>query len=526
MKKVAGLFASAKLPAVLCVASGGGIDEDEITFTKVVDSTAGQNITILSNIAEPKSPITGEPVEVSNSNVETASMDAKQTLSAFACIASCVSCEHDTYVVPELASELDAKKIHCSNCGEEVEASYYGDFMADTSADDLEEDESEDITDALDEDMDEEEDESDSEEEEETVEEETTDEEEEESEEEPSEKEEETEEETEETTEEEEEVDGEETASEAPVTETPSTTENVEQTGETTASEETTTESTESETTASETNTNSNAEEEHAPTVAEVTVASVANYEANLQFATMADTSRYQVFLGDDHIGSLFKDEASANVQAVFAKQDVLRNAFGRAFWNNAQEIASGNVDSLADFGFKPAVVAVKLDKVVASQIDEAKNEVEAQVDEATKEAIAAVVASMKVAAAGINKGMLESPVNLYSEVAKMLNKFGVVKAEEASARFVETFSEPFFAAVTAAAENLRTESPEYVRGLAVSIEKASYKPLVSGGEDYLSTSALLPRQPVKEAQPAPRVVETASAAKSLPNPFARIGRR
>jgi hypothetical protein len=496
-KKLANIFKATQLPAVLCVASEGQDSEDTITFSKLTDSTTGQNITILSNLDEPRSPITGEPIEKASTNLEeaSASLDRKETLAAFVCVASCLGCNHDSYVTPEVAEQIDGKDFHCSNCGEAVTAFYDGDF-ADVSADELSEDSEDDITDALeevDEPMEDEEEGKDEEDE---------------SEEDDSEK------------ESDEEDDESEDDAEVEDEEDSMKSKDKESSKEMASSSDTNSNVDD----ASVDNSPAASEEDITPKVAVVNVASAADYEGNLQFATLADTSRYEVFLGNNHIGSLLKDEASAGIQTNFTKQDLVRNVFGKTFWKHSAEIASGDFSTLSEFGFKPSTIKVQLDKVIASEIEAAEEENASKIEDAIKEAEASVVATMTVAAAGINKGMLTG-TNLYAEVAKLLNRYGVQKAEEAAARFVEEISEPYFSAVVTAAAELRKESPDYVRGLSKSIETASYKKPVEAGADLI-TSALMTQKPVT----APKQLEIARAEHSnsgkMTNVFSRYNRR
>lgn len=565
--KLSELFANAKLPAMLCVASESGSDHEGVfTFSKISDRTSGKAVTILSNLEKPRSPLTGDELDVSATNVETAStaISVKDTLAAFKCIASCLNCDHDTLTIPELAEELDAKMIHCMNCGEEVKAFYDGDLFSDESADDLEEDDSDDVVDAIDEEDEESEDEteedsdptsdgegdelesddpvgevSDDNADDEDVDDVNIEQDQEETDE-----------------EEDEDVSTVKASGDAPTTEQPT---NAVETVEAPAA---TTETPAAETQASETDANSNAEvkteetpaatteaseaptTEEAPAPApvdapaeiadeapamtsEVVVASAADYNETLQFARLSDTSRYEVFLGTTHIGSLLKDESSTGVQGAFAKQDLLRNAFGSAFWKNSDAIANGEFAALKDFGFKPSTISVDLNKVVANLVDEKVADLEQKHEEKINETVNAVVATMNVAAAGLNKGMLPG-TNFHKELAKTLNGFGIKNASEVAARFVKEHTPAFFNSVVTAAANLRKESPDYVRGLASSIESASFKTVLDNENDTLVTSALLPT-PVRTEQPTRHAeVETASAPNSanIGSVWTRFSRR
>lgn len=516
MKKVIDIFAKAELPAVLCVASDGGAT-GEITFTKHTDATTeGKSVVIISNVDELKSPITGEPV---GSVGETASaenqikMDAAKVLASMVCVASCAGCSHDTYVTPEVASELDTHTIHCASCGDEVEAVYTDDLLA-TAADDdadVEDDDSEDVTDALDEDVDEDDD---------AVEGDDSD-----------------------TTTDGDDADGEETTTDADATDDDTSTDeddadSAEETDDGDSADETDetdTEEDDDDGAADESSADAAPVVENKDEVVEQPTRAlpaivVASYEGQrIRLASLTDTARYEAFLGDTHIGSLFKDECSEGVKAQFGKLDVVTSAFASTFWKSQPEIASGKVESLKDFGFKPAIVAIAVDQMVEQQIGEAQQAAETKSAEAIQQSVDAVVASFQVAAAGINKGMLNG-TNLYTEVAKLLSMYGVQSAEEAASRFVEKFSTSYLSGIVTAAAELRAHEPKYVEGLAKAYETAAYKTVpVNGDVDLtLTTSSLVPHKPAKPAPtkitPAPVVDE--SSAKPLAhirNAFSRF---
>lgn len=475
-KALANIFRSTQIPAVLCVASKDRESEESLTFSKINDNTSGTSVGIMVNIANAKSPITGESIDLSNTpTIEEASLNRKEAIAAFVCVASCVGCNHDLLVSEELASKLDAQEFHCTNCGEAVTAYYDGDLTADVSADDLAEDEEEDVVDALD---DVEEEDEISEDEEGSDEDEAS--EEEEDEEEPA---------------GDDESEGDDEVVKEPVVE-----------------EEEIVEEDASKCKASE-----DIIEDETPKTAEVVVASFADYKSDLFFATLADTSKYAVFLGENHIGSILKDEASAGVQATFTKQDLLRTAFGKVFWQNSASIGKGDFSSLTDFGFKPSTVTVALHKVVASELEAAEVENEAKIESAIKEAEDAVVATMTVAAAGINKGVL-SGTNLFAELSKLLSRHGVQLADEAAARFVEDFSSKYFNSVVTAAADLRKESADYVRGLSKTIETASYKKSAETSPEVI-TSALN----LRKEEPRKPVVDISSSEPVKKNEFRSV---
>lgn len=439
--KVADILGSATLPAMICVASGDeGSNETEFNVSLFSDATADKAFSVMSNVEKPFSPATGEYIVAGEQKpVETASMNRLETLAGLVCVASCVGCKHDTYVAAEVAEQLDGNSFYCTSCGEKVEAFYDGDFEPETASEDdedfSEDDVEEDIVDAV------EEDEEETNEDDETSEEET----------------------------EEEVTDEEPTEDDVEVEEDVEDIENLEE-----------------EASATETETPADKNQEEAATEEnqdkpelsdrkiEVEVASVANFEDSLQFASLSDTSRLEVFLGNTHIGSLLKDESSESVQKYFNNVPVLRSAFGSQFWKNAQEIASGDTKSINDFGFQPARITVAVDKVVASEIANAEAEVQAKKEADTAELTESIITTIHTAMASLDKGLVKGP-SLVRELAKELASYNVQHPVEAAKRFATRFSVPYFRAVVEQASELRTKSADYVRGYTETVEKASY---------------------------------------------------
>ncbi|QXV74110.1 Nop14-like family protein [Rhizobium phage RHEph12] len=513
MKKVIDIFAKAELPAVLCVASDGGTDAAEVTFTKHTDATTeGKSVVILSNVDGLKSPITGEAVgtvgEVASAD-NRITMETAKVLASMVCVASCAGCSHDMYVTPDVAAELDTHTIHCASCGEEVEAVYTDDLLSTAGEDDADDD-SDDVTDALDEDVDEtddaeEGDDADS----------TSDD---------------ADDSSDEDTGDSSEDDSDDTLSDDDTSTDETEEDETEENTDGDSSDETDETDTEEDDDAGAADESSTTVEQPTRVLPAIVVASVEGQRVRL--ASLTDTARLEAFVGDTHIGSLFKDECSEGVKAQFGKLDVVTSAFASTFWKNQPEIASGKVESLKEFGFKPANVTVAVDKVVAQQIDAATQEAETKSAEAIQQAEDAVVASFQVAAAGINKGMLSGTgiTNLYTEVAKLLTMYGVQSAEEAAGRFVEKFSASYLSGIVTAAAELRTHEPKYVEGLAKAYETAAYKKVdaTTGDADLtLTTSSLVPHKPAKPATKEAPVVDTSAAEKQerahIRNAFARF---
>lgn len=539
-KKLVDIFANAEVPVILCVANGETENTEEIAFTRVVDKTSGKKVTLLANNASKmKSPITGEDVVIAENAIpDTASFDAKETLSTLVCVANCIGCNHDIYVTPEVAESVDNKVLYCTNCGEKVTALYDGDLVvADEdpeNPDDIDSNDGE-ITDALDEDTEEDDDGDDD------------------------------------VTDDSAKNDDGNAVGETPAddsTEEASKSETASDDDEDDAGDDDNSDdvnsdddddSDDADSSEDDTNTGDDSsddddsgdddsdsdddddagdagdpdeddeddaldeEEENAATVV---IASAIDFtDKLLSFATTANTERYEVFLGDDHIGSLNKANADENVQRIYAKPDLVRNAFGSSFWKNTAEIAKGNFAALASYGFAPAKITVPFSKVVANELSTMESEFETKTEEAIKTANDQVIATLKIAMAGLDKGLFSGP-NLYQEVAKCLKSFGIQKAEEASARFVENFSSTYFNAVVEQAEKLRTKSAEYVSGLNQAIETASYshKPAEASQADYLSTSSLLPE--VASTTRKPEVKQPVIPAKQASDKYRGIFRK
>lgn len=499
-KKLTDIFANAEVPVVLCVASGENTGS-EIAFTKVIDSTSGKKITLLANNASAmKSPLTGEDVTIAeNAQLETASFDSKEAMSSFACVANCVACNHDLYVTKDVAEAVDNKAMYCTNCGEKVTAYYDGDLsLADEDPENPDgEDSDGEITDALDEDTDDTDDTGDDDVVEDSSDnpdgnaiggtgaadtssddsdasDDSTD--------------------DSDDASDDSADDSDDADSSDDATDTGDDADNADDSGDSTSDDDTSDDAGDAPDGDEEDEDDAvDSEEENAATVV---VASVIDFaDKALTLASTANADRYEVFIGEHHIGALDKSEAELNVQNIFAKRDVVRNAFGSSFRKNTAAIEKADFASLASYGFKPAKVTVPFAKVVATEVATLEKDFETKTEEAVKTATDQVVATMKIAMAGLDKGTFSGP-NLYSEVAKLLTSFGVGKAEEASARFVTDFSAKYFNAVVAKSDDLRKQSPEFVRGLSNAIETAAYSNKVhSGTEDtaFISTSSLLP---------------------------------
>lgn len=510
MKTVLSIFASAAIPAVLCIASDAAKTGD-VTFALREDNTSEEkSVNLLVNVENPKSPITGNEIAAvaEGVEVETASMSIADSLASFACIASCLSCNHDTYVRPEIASKLDTLAMHCIACGAEIEAVYDADLLATAEEDD---DSSEDdVVDALNEDdEDTSEDDDSGDDEEDAGDDDST-----------------SDEDSTEDAAEDDTTDGEDSAEGDEAAEDEATDdEEVDDTEDDTTSDEDTTEEEEDD--------DAGASDESAVTRVLPALAVANAVDQKIRFAATTDVARIEAFLGDTHIGHLNRDEANDALRSKFDKVDLVRAAFSSTFWKNHAEIASGNVESLKEFGFNPASVTIALDQVTQTLVNDAQNDANSKADEAVKSAEEAVLATIKIAASGINKGMLPG-TNLFGEVAKMLVRYGEAAPEEAAQRFTEEFASAFFADVVTAAEKLRSESPDYVRGLATSFETASYRmpqglTKKESANAALSTSALAPRgeNTTRTKQPpAPQKTEVETAAAQKQSRYRNVFRR
>lgn len=484
MKTLADIFGSSELPAMLVIASDD--TATEVVISEHVDMSSGKKISLFTNVEDPYSPVSGEKVGISGEEVASASrtVDKKEALSAFVCVASCLKCNKDTYTTPDLATDLDAKAISCISCGEPVDVFYDGDLLVDTAEDDEvveEEEEEEEVTENPDEETD---------------------------------------------------TEVVDVVEENPEDET--TEENVEEIVEPTPEEETEEEVVDENIDADEVENDPDAEEDIVDSLedeASVTfaLASLASFDERLRLAFSSEIAgQAEVFIGKTHIGSLIKEEASDSVQRIFDKHDALKTSFSKVFWNAAQEIASGETESIDDFGFNPATVIIPVDSAVEKLATEKASEATEKAETIAEETKDAVVASVKVAMAGIDKGLLNGP-SLVSEVAALLTRYGVANSGAQAVRFANDFSSKFLTAVTAAAEDLRGKSPDYVSGLADSIERASYQVNssdVNKEEASLITSAITTPAPVAHAPSTIKNVEIASVEPNPASSYQAVFRR
>ena len=485
MKTVADLFAKSDLAVMLCVASGG--EEENITISKFSDVSSGKKIQFMTNIEQPFSPVSGEKVEATVGE-ETASFEKKKALAAFVCVGNCLSCQHDMYTTQELAAELDSRTINCVSCGEEVEVFYDGDLLADTAeGEDMGEDSE--IVDSLEEEPSDEED----------------------------------------TIEDAPEPSDDEETPEEDAEESPEDEMSEEEPSEDGEGEDTVEEDTEDapEDMAEEDAGKSCASEDVELATISVPMASLASYDERLRFATSVETAgQIELFVGNTHIGSLIREEASDSVQRIWDNEKALKSAFSKVFWSASQEIASGEATAIEGFGFNPVVVEVPVSQAVETLVAEKTAEATANVDEAVENAKDSVLATTKVAMAGIDKGVITGP-SLVSEVASLLSRYGVANSSAVAIRFSEDFSSKFLDAVVAHAEDLRTKTPDYVAGLAKAIENSSYKLNTSAtpAADLATAAALdLDINPVRK--PANHTVANVSVEKPAGNAYSDVFRR
>ena len=226
----------------------------------------------------------------------------------------------------------------------------------------------------------------------------------------------------------------------------------------------------------------------------------VEEYEAkDVEMISVSDDNStiasVRMFLGDFHIGTIRKEQASDDNQALFERPVGLRNTVHAALAKDFPALRSGgDIPELAALGFEPATITISTEEVAPEDntisLEEHEEKVEAARKEATAEAVEQQEASLRVAMAGVDKGVLGEN-SLSTQLAAALTRKGVKDAVTFARNFVEKASGPFLADSLKEAALIRAEGPEYARGLSTTVERASYA-VVESSVDADSAMSLL----------------------------------
>ena len=465
------VFSEAKVPVIFAT------DKEKVSLSSFVDESGSM---FISTDADFFNPSNGE--KISKTKVETASTVQFVDVNKYPVICSCESCNSDIRASAEIAEQLDGMDIACVACGSATEVSYFGDLLE--AMEDLEpveqKEEEEEETDSEDEVVEEDED-SDSEEEKPSGD-----------------------------TEKEEDLsdfdfDEEETDSE----------EEEEETVENEPSEEEELASFEFD------------EEELVTSEINVDVAS-SKLDTSESFSFLARDealSKVEVFLGNTHLGSLVKEQATAESKLIYAKPTALKNAVTHLVLSHIADVKDEKIaEDLKAVGFVPATVTVDLPTVNQQTEVEKQVEIETEVAKQIEAKEVAFLASLEVAMTAVNKGLLKgnSP---YVDLANILKSRGVVDASSVSRKFVEESLSAFLKSAYTHAKDLSKKDPKFVLGFSQSVEVASY-----GTIDNLSDMSLLNSSIVTPLRPTTLTKKITSnpkveIASSLDSPHAPVNR-
>jgi hypothetical protein len=457
-QKIQKVFSEAKVPVIFAT------DKDKVELHSFSDESGAM---FISSEGDFFNPSTGE--KVTKTKVETASATQTVDVSKYPVICSCEACNADIRASAEVAEELDGMDIACVACGSVTEVSYFGDLLE--AMEDLEpvetpEEEEEDEEEPSDEEEDLSDFDFDSDEEE------------------PSDEEEETEEEIEE-------------------------------------------EPSDDEVTAElEELANFDFDEADDLNVSEVNVdVASSKLDTTESFSFLARDeamSKIEVFLGNTHLGSLIKEQATAESKLIYAKPASLKNAVTHLVLSHIADTKDEKIaDDLKAVGFVPATITVDLPTVNQQTEVEKQVEIETEVAKQVDAKEVAFLASLEVAMTAVNKGLLKgnSP---YVDLANVLKSRGVMDASSVSRKFVEESLSAFLKSSFAHAKDLSQKDPKFVLGFSQSVEVAAYGTIdVSNEMSLLNSSIVTPiRQTTLTSKVENKVNPKVEVASHLESPI------
>jgi hypothetical protein len=421
-------------------------DKENVSLSSFVDEAAGT--LFISTEGEFFNPANGE--KVVREHADTSSTIQKVSVAKYPAICSCESCGSVIRASVELAEQLDGLDIACVSCGSVTEVSYFGELLENLAEEEeIEEDKEEEIPASDDEENEEDE-----------IEEEVEDE--------PSSDE-----------------DDEEDLSNFEFDE------NEEEEEEETPEEEVVEDDTMK---ADEDLSSFEFDEAETQEVTLEVASSVIDTSESFSFLARDEAlSKVEVFLGNTHLGSLVKDQASDQAKTIYSKPSTLKATVTHLMLSHiADNSDEKTTDDLKAVGFVPATVTVNLPSVDQLSETEKKVEIETEVAKQVEAKETAFLASLEVAMTAVNKGLLQgnSP---YVDLAQTLKLRGVVDASQVSRKFVESSLAKFLQSSFEHAKDLAKKDPKYVAGFSQSVEVASYGNIDNSSELSLLNSSILP---------------------------------
>ena len=461
-KKVANVLKNSGMPALVVAKAD---ETKNVVFRAYTVLANDEEATILlgGGASDMHSPINGERIEPKQ-GVNESSSTFEEVSETFPVIAHCTKCNHDTCAPKELAVEMDGVKFHCINCGDELAAEYFADFEgAEDDSEDTSEDDSMDTSEDDSEDM--------SDDSEDTSEDDSED-----------------------MSDDSEDMSDEEDAGDNEDITDSMESDDFEDTSED-DSEGSEDESTEDMSDDSE---DMSDEEDASKTVANIQIVMARTMEfANDVRVIPASSKRYEVFIGDRHLGHLNMDVASQAVVNLASNQQAFNRSVIMSLAKDFAEIQkTGKVTSdMSNFGLQLAEIEVPISEAVDQMVSEQTEAVKEQISQNAETESAALLKAMDIAMEGINKGILKGP-NLVNEFAKVLATYGVRNASEEAANVVKRVSTPFLNAAYEQARNIVKEGEAYARGLSQTIASAQYSQPEIKEDPSLLTAAVYSRKP------------------------------
>lgn len=234
-----------------------------------------------------------------------------------------------------------------------------------------------------------------------------------------------------------------------------------------------------------------------------VTVAETANPEiAAIRLVNLSGESNSEiaVFVGDKHIGTMYRSKASEKASELFNTGTALFQAFKPTLLQHYTEQASSE---LAKFGYVANTLEIQVGDLFQRRLQREVASAEAKAEIAASEKINDMAANFELAFIGLNKGLLKGDNDLVVAIANDLRRAGVVKPERRARELLARNSKGYVRSALEHAKILSSKSADYLNGLSATLANADF--VVSDTEEnpvnVISTSLLTPEKP---ADPAP----------------------
>jgi len=201
--------------------------------------------------------------------------------------------------------------------------------------------------------------------------------------------------------------------------------------------------------------------------------ASMADETSPVKLVTLSpDNSEIAVFMGDSHVGTLRRSQASEKVSSLFADGPRLAAAFKPVFKANMKSQSSGE---LAAYGYKPVVFEVQVGELFKRRVETEVASVKAKATDEYSTKLKNVGSLLELAFTGINKGVFAGNADLLNSIETALHRGGVKDAKSQARRILSTHAHNYANAVVEKALELSEKSQDYIDGITETISKATF---------------------------------------------------